>query len=198
MGEGDASDGIQLAELVDCKLLFVDPNNVIIYSSRFTRCTIELKKQCREHDWPQCNFTDCTFIGRFFSCNFGMEGPDLSDVEGYGTYIVKPNVETHMANCDFSRCDVHLCSFFNCDPATIKFPAWPHITVIDPIQNAHDWMKIPFPKSFRPTQYTVAHNGSTKVASIVNWKTYARKAGEPLELSTELREILKSKSYIKF
>jgi hypothetical protein len=179
LGHGDASDAIQRAELFDCKLRFENPKNIIVYSSRFTRCTIMLGKQCRERSWRSCDFTDCTFSGRFFGCNFGTEGADVSHLEGYGTLIVARNVQAHLANCDFSQCEMHLCTFFNCDPSTIKFPGWPHIVVLYPCRNAEDWRQLPFPKAFAPTQNTIEiYGGFDNVASIINWKTWAKQNGQ--------------------
>jgi hypothetical protein len=81
----------------------------------------------------------------------------------------------------------------------LNFPKWPHFTVIHPHQYVDDWMKIPFPKSFLSIQHTVAINGGTATrAFIINWRAYAAEKGEPLEPSPELREILESKSYIRF
>jgi hypothetical protein len=188
-GETDVCDAIQHSELVDCTLRIERPSAFAMCCSRFTRCRFEVAKQAREENWQTCEFTDCVFSGRFYSCTFGGNVDPLSPCE--------IAVKAGLTNCDFSCCDMHLCSFYNCDPETLVLPGWPQITVIHPIQNAEDWMKIPFPKSFWPFQDTVAYNGDTKIVSVVNWETYARKHGEPKQPSPELRKILESKSYIR-
>jgi hypothetical protein len=183
------STGIIKSELVDCNIRIPEPYTIGFYCSQFTRCRFEFGKLVREHHFDACQFIECTFSGRFQGCIFGMEQSFVP--AGESPCAFKPMLRS----CDFSRAKLDGCMFLNLDIETTVFPPWPHIILLNPVQNAADWRAIPFPPSFAIAQKM--DYDPRVVAITFNWHLFAKSAGEPLELPDELRKTLESKTYIR-
>jgi len=185
LGTNPISDVIRDgAEVVDSRIRIQRASNVTFYGARFIRCQLDFLRSTSEEQFYSNEFADCRFTGQFYSVTFGYD-------DG------KKDIKGSLINCDFSTCDMHLVSFYNCDPETTKFPGWPHIVILYPDRNKEDWQSIPFPKTFESIKGTIGFCDPSCVVKIVNWNRYAKDKGCPAEMPNELRDVLKSKSYIR-
>lgn len=89
------------------------------------RCTVKdsdviaVKNQTTDR-FLQARFLNCRFHGVFSGIDFGHT--DRSQLgEDFGC----------IENCDFTDAILDGCRFFNVDPSTLRFPAWPHVVLHD-------------------------------------------------------------------
>ena len=115
--------------IIDSSINILSPADVYIFCSSFKNTTIAVAKQCFRQNWRGCFFDSCKFKGKYYDVCFGV-GDE------------KCNLEAGLRACDFSECKMHFCTFFNCTPADLRLPGWPHVTVLDVQANANDFASL--------------------------------------------------------
>jgi hypothetical protein len=179
-----ASEGVISCELSGCVISFVNPSEGAIRWSRLTDCEIIVKRLARDFQMTDTHFRRCKFTGKYFDTVFGS-----TDLEP-----MRKGCTGGLEDCDFSQASLHMCSFHNCDPNTLKFPSWPHFTVINPWKNRDDWMAIPFPAWFRSSQKVIAMI-PRDCAVTENWQKFAKEHKDTTDLE-EIRQLMAGKDYI--
>lgn len=114
---------------------------IVFHGATLERCRIESRRRFVGFSWHDVILDRCVFTGQFLSCDFGPR-PDVYPDHPAGRVL----------DCDFSQAQLHSCRFFNSDMRRIVWPKWPCFTVLDPEQNAKDWLSIPFPDSYRTVE----------------------------------------------
>ncbi|MFE8596740.1 hypothetical protein [Archangium violaceum] len=121
-------------------VLKVPASRLIINQARFIDCTFEVKQELKNHqDWITASLKGCRFKGRLSGCDFG-HWPE------YGT---EPEYQLgSIEDCDFSEARLDLCRFHGDDPRTLRFPHWPHFTILDPVRRSAELRSRTWPGIF--------------------------------------------------
>ena len=112
------SDKLFRCTVKNCELILDEPCWTGLLDSFFQDCTLVAKKECAQM-WDGCRWINCKFIGEF-SMSFGGRNEDCSLPPG-------PMV----VDCDFSQTTL-ASTMCNANLATIKYPLWPHVTILEP------------------------------------------------------------------
>jgi hypothetical protein len=117
--------------LRSCTLVIGVPANALtIARTHLIDCTIEVKKGLKHFSWDGVFLKGCRFSGVLTGCDFGR-WPDSE--------------EGGIEDCDFTDARLEGCRFIGCDARTLKFPAWPCFTVLNPTQRSHELAALQWP-----------------------------------------------------
>jgi hypothetical protein len=112
------------SELRNCRLeLRTNWRALTITASKLVSCHIHAKKKLAQFNWCRSFLDTCTFVGHYYGCEFGH----LPEV-----YWEHGGID----HCDFSEARLEGCRFTNCQMASLKLPAWPCFTVLNPARRA--------------------------------------------------------------
>lgn len=121
--------------LVGCRVEFrASGRYVDIFRTTFVNCTIVASPKLTAYQFDGARFDRCIFEGTFRNCDFGARPEETSR---FGS----------VQECSFARAKLDRCAFFGASVATLEWPTWPHIVVLDPLLNLADWDATPFPPS---------------------------------------------------
>ncbi|ATB30025.1 hypothetical protein [Melittangium boletus] len=99
-----------------------------------------MKQELKNHqDWIRTSLKGCQFMGRMSGCDFG-HWPEYGSDPAYQNGSI--------TDCDFSDARLDACRFHGCDPSTLRFPRWPHFTILDPIGRSRELNSIQWPGRF--------------------------------------------------
>jgi uncharacterized protein YjbI with pentapeptide repeats len=121
-------------------VLKIAARNLVIPSAQFIGCAFEAKRALKEFRWHRSQLKGCRFNGRFSGNDFG-EDPDSP---GQGS----------IEDCDFTEATLQGCRFMGCDVGTLRFPAWPCFTLLEPVRRQQELRTYPWPGSMG--QITIA------------------------------------------
>lgn len=129
--------------LKNCTLVLKVPaRRLSIKQARFIDCTFLVKQELKNHqDWLAAALIGCRFKGRLSGCDFG-HWPEYTSLPWYQHGSIK--------DCDFTEALLQGCRFHGCDPATLRFPAWPCFTILDPIGHAGELNRASWPGRVGP------------------------------------------------
>lgn len=123
--------------LNECDFLIAQPCWTQFYQCTFDRCLLSVLSECRQH-WNNCRWTHCRFLGDYFSVCFGHRDSDCALEEG-------PMV----TNCDFSSVGLFEAVLFQADLATISFPKWPNVTILEPFLHKSELKSLMVPSAIQ-------------------------------------------------
>lgn len=112
------NDKLKDCRLQGCHVTIAKPNSQWVSDNVFTDCDIHVEGRC-DDKWLACQFIRCRFTGTYYNTAIGVmkDGPsDLTD---------------RLVDCDFSNAKMHFMLLSNCNSTGMKFPSWPHVSVID-------------------------------------------------------------------
>ncbi|MCE9531911.1 MAG: hypothetical protein K8T89_12420 [Planctomycetes bacterium] len=115
-----------------CEFILANPKRVSFFRNHFENCAFRPKKKVQA-SWFDNSWAGCTFYGTYISTHFGILNL-LRDNNPWGDSLVK--------GCDFSMATMHGCSFYRTDIATIRFPAWPCVTMVDSNRHFVKWQPV--------------------------------------------------------
>jgi len=182
LGEGAAGDRISECRLTGCRIVVFDSTSCTFRDNMLLDCVVEAKNDFEMTTW-NCCWESCRFLGHYHSCGFG--GAD--DQRG--------GVEVFIRNCDFSKATLHVVWFSNCEPKAIRFPTWPHFTVVKPKKNFADWNTIDFPKRKMAFRVYVENFDESIDAVTFHYPTFAKRLKLDLE-PDKVRKLIEGRSYI--
>ena len=139
LGLLDWADRLLDSTLTNCKIDMIKPRASHISGCRFFGCEFFSKKKVKL-DFLFCSnyWEDCVFLGKYESTLFGYWTESL---EGkpcpWGDIAIK--------GCDFSQGVFQGCSLSRADVDSIRFPKWPHFTVLHPSANKQAWYAADLP-----------------------------------------------------
>lgn len=135
----DKSDRVHFimdSTLVGCRVEFrTSGRHVIISRSTFVNCTVVASPKLTAYQFHGSRFEKCTFDGTFRHCEFGARQERESSRFG------------SVQECSFAHAKLDGCTFSGGSVASLEWPGWPHIVVLDPLLNLADWEATPFPPS---------------------------------------------------
>lgn len=122
--------------LRQCTLVLGVPTRRLhIHRVRLIDCTILAQKELKNLPWSQAHLSGCRFQGRFVGNDFGnWRGTAEGSIEG----------------CDFTDAHLDQTRFLHCDVRTLRFPAWPCFTLIDPVSRWRSLLALPWPGDIAP------------------------------------------------
>jgi hypothetical protein len=129
--------------LRNCTLVLkVSARRLSLKQPRFIDCTFEVKQELKNYQsWVAASLKGCRFKGRLTGCDFG-HWPEYMSLPWYQHGSIE--------DCDFSEARMDGCRIMGSNPATLRFPRWPHFTLLDPIRHAPELNSIEWPGGFRP------------------------------------------------
>lgn len=134
---------------------------------RLIDCTVEAKKELKELSLYEAHLKGCHFTGRLFGCDFGYKpDPGLPHREAGG-----------IEDCDFSASHLHACRFVGCDPSTLRFPRWPHFTLLEPFRRNREFASMTWPREIRSWFTSFDMYPSTTAAVVFSATALAKEAG---------------------
>jgi hypothetical protein len=120
-------------ELRRCVVVIDAPADALTLNDvRFLDCEIEAKKELSNFYWLDAFLRGCKLTGRYSGCDFGHWVPEFSETGG-------------IESCDFSEASLDGCRFIGCDASTLRFPAWPCFTILDPVRRVDELRSAPWP-----------------------------------------------------
>jgi hypothetical protein len=175
--------------LEDCTLISrASSRGVVFHGSVLRRCLIQTKRRFTNFSWHDVVLEGCTFKGWFIGNDFGPR-PEAYPDQPQGA----------ASACDFSQSHLHMCRFFRSEMELQKLPKWPCFTVLEPEQNATDWLSIGFPEGFRRVEQQLIAEAVPEfrvegvVAASQHAGEIAKRHGITLD---EIRTLVSGKSYI--
>ncbi|MBN1207604.1 MAG: hypothetical protein JXB05_22240 [Myxococcaceae bacterium] len=130
-------------------------------------CAVEVKRELKELSWYEAHLKGCRFTGRLFGCDFGHK-PDPG---------LPHRAVGGIEDCDFSAAHLHACRFVGCDPSTLRFPRWPHFTILDPFRRAREFASMTWPREIRGWFSSFDMYPKTTEAVVFSATTLAKEAG---------------------
>ncbi|MDC0714385.1 hypothetical protein POL68_38375 [Stigmatella sp. ncwal1] len=117
-------------------VLKVAARNLIIPHAQFIDCTFEARRELKNFQWNSSHLKGCRFTGRFRGNDFGEwpSSPGQSSIE----------------DCDFSAAQLDGCRFLGGDVRTLRFPLWPHFTILNPARRCHELSALVWPGDIGP------------------------------------------------
>ncbi len=160
-------------------VLGVGGRSVSLSPSRFIDCTIQVKRQFSAKAWTRVALKGCRFTGRYANCDFG---PWYGYTEGWEQGVVE--------DCDFSEALLDGCRFHGCDVRTLRLPAWPCFTFVNPIGWAADLRRAKWPGNFGEV---VVDELASEPRSTTGLTLHAPSVAKRMQTTPEeLRAVLKS------
>lgn len=150
--------------------------------TRLMDCTIDVKQELKNFAWTCAALKGCRFKGRMVGCDFG---PWRDYTEGWEYGAVE--------ECDFSEARLNNCRFHGCDPRTLRLPAWPHFTILDPLGRSRDMSRVEWPGRFGRVVANLHTEPPSTVAVTLFAPTEAERYGTTPE---ELRAALSNFDFI--
>ncbi|WP_164020576.1 hypothetical protein [Pyxidicoccus trucidator] len=159
--------------LRNCTLVIGVPASALtIARTRLIDCTIEVKKQLKHFPWDGVFLKGCRFTGVLTGCDFGR-WPDSEEggIEGG----------------DFTGAQLEGCRFIGCDVSSLKFPAWPCFTLLNPAQRSHELAAVQWPGQLGVVARTFSKYPSSTAAVTFSATKLAREFGTTEE---DIRAVL--------
>jgi len=104
-----------------CHITVACPSQgLMLGDSVFRHCTIVASRPHKDHQFFDVGFENCSFHGRYPGCEFGFREPSIGQLRGYVTHS------------NFRAAQLDMVAINSSDPASLLFPAWPHIVLVDP------------------------------------------------------------------
>jgi hypothetical protein len=126
--------------LRNCTVVLKVPERALVVSkTQLIDCTIEVKRELKGFRWTSAILKGCTFSGSLSGCEFGRWS--YADEPAFGG----------IEDCDFTKARLEACVFMGCDARTLKFPAWPCFTLLDPVRRKDELLALPWPGTMRIT-----------------------------------------------
>ncbi|WP_224368724.1 pentapeptide repeat-containing protein [Hyalangium versicolor] len=121
--------------LRNCTLIVKVPAKALVLTrARLIDCTIEVARVLKNFSWDDAHLTGCRFKGRYL-------GNDFGNLEG--------TADGSIVDCDFTAAQLDETRFLSCDARTMRFPAWPGMTILDPVRRAAELVALPWPGELR-------------------------------------------------
>lgn len=119
--------------LKHCKVtLRTNARALIIVKTTFEDCEIVARQKLSNFPWYYARLQRCRFAGKFSGCDFGHWPEDDPAAGG-------------IEHCDFLEASLDGCRFLDCDVTTLRLPAWPCFTILDPVGNLPRLSARPWP-----------------------------------------------------
>jgi hypothetical protein len=168
--------------LRDCTLVLrVPASRLLLCGVKLIDCTLEVKRELKDFGWESASLKGCRIIGRFLGCDFG-----------HMPEFVSPSCEVgSIEDCDFTAASLHGCRFVGCDASTLRFPRWPHFTILEPYRRAREFASIPWPTEIQAWFTTFHMDPKTTAASTYSATALAKEAGVSEE---QIRALLEGHS----
>ena len=90
-------------------------------------------------------------------------------------------------DCDFSGAELDGCRFVGCDVSTLKFPAWPCFTILDPVQRSRELAALQWPGQVGIVARTFSKSPPSTAAITLSATKLAREFGTTEE---DIRAVL--------
>jgi hypothetical protein len=100
-----------------------------------TDCVIEAGASLANFRWHRATFENCTFCGTYVGSDFGKRSDEPL-----------PHGDIHA--CDFADARLVSCSFYGCDVSSLKLPAWPCFTILEPVRRREELVAAEWPGKF--------------------------------------------------
>lgn len=159
-----------------CTLVIGVPANALtIARTRLIDCAIEAKKPLKNFRWDDVFVKGCRFTGAFAGNDFGR----WPDSEAGG-----------IEDCDFTGAQLDGCRFIGCDVSTLRFPAWPCFTVLDPASRGRELADRTWPGQLGIVVGTFAQYPQSTAAVTFSATSLAKKFGTTEdEIRTALTQV---------
>ncbi len=142
--------------LVGCRVVIQAPASALTVTTvRMTKCHIDVKKKLSSFRWCNAFLEECRFTGTLVGSDFG-HWPEVFDPAG------------GIRSCDFSEARLDGCRFIGCDMNTMRLPAWPCFTILNPVARATELAAIAWPGDLRFAIDTFRVSPPT-TAAITSW-----------------------------
>jgi hypothetical protein len=164
------------SEVIDSSVTILKPRDCGVHCTRFRNSSIRVVKTCNK-EWFGCFFDGCFFRGRYYDCRFGCMPSD------------ECQIQPGLRNCDFSKASLNLCSFWNCTPADLKMPSWPHVTIFEPAKNAADFAEL-CSDPFLEWIHELTRDRTEVTAVIYNLPKFLRQETPRLQRRWDLKKLL--------
>lgn len=177
IGKAKCMDFITDSTLIECDIhILCGTRSVNLFGSTFERCTFRPRREMKNLRFASMMMRDCTFFGKYTGARFGRE---------------LPQQVVDIRRCDFSATRLfHLCDFLDgADIASLRWPTWPHVVVTDLPRSRRSWRRLKLPEEMRIVQEVIGEEDSPSKAVTIFLPAETKH-------SEELRELLKSQSYI--
>jgi hypothetical protein len=169
--------------LEDCRIVIHGSARSFVFAgATFRRCTIVAKRRLSNVRWTDVILDRCVLRGTCIGNEWGAR-PEAHMSEWRGG----------LAECDLRGAKLHLCEFYRCDLRSVALPRWPFFTILDPSENASDWLALPFTGRARIMAEVVVAARPGHVGSTLDGTILARDAGLSIEA---LRDLLAGRPYI--
>src|SRR5262249_38984724 len=169
------NDNLIRSTLESCELVLIEPCHTFCYECIFDTCTIMAQKQCRR-SWNNCRWAHCTFLGDYESVSFG-------DCDENCTLPPGPMLR----NCDLSKTNLHECVVCNADLGSMKFPRWPNVTFLEPLEHIAELKSLTFPLDLNIWWDIFVGGVDTSYSAItLNWQSLVEAMKNPKYGPTEL------------
>ncbi|MDC0711511.1 hypothetical protein POL68_23775 [Stigmatella sp. ncwal1] len=154
--------------LRSCTLVLQVPTRRLLLNGlKLMDCSLEVKRELKDLAWYEAHLKGCRFTGRFLGCDFGnLPEPGLPHREVGG-----------IEDCDFTAAHLHACRFVGCDPHTLRFPRWPHFTILEPFRRRQEFAAIPWPQALHAWFTTAGTDPETTAAITFSAAELAQEAG---------------------
>jgi hypothetical protein len=154
LGTSRYYDAIVGSTLRDCEIVITRSGSTFARSS-FVGCQFVARRPVsRDRIWG--SFVDCSFRGVFSGCRFGGNVESAESPAG------------GLVRCDFSAARLRTCELFGADVASMAWPPWPSIAVVDPVAHAEAWLAIPLPPELAILQRVLAEGNTRECVVVVD------------------------------
>lgn len=149
-----------------CNLVIKVPTQALVIArTQRIDCTIEVKRELENFRWEKVILKGCRFTGTMSGNDFGRwptaEHPELGGIE----------------DCDFTGAHLDGCRFLGCDASTLRFPAWPCFTLLDPVRRIDELAAIQWPGQLGLIVRTLSKSPLSTVAVTFSAPRLAREFG---------------------
>ena len=180
------SDVLIRCTLRNCDLILEEPCWVSFASCTFKDCTIMAKKECARI-WNGSRWINCKFVGEF-SMGFGGRNEDCS--LPLGPMVV---------GCDFSQTTL-ASTMRNAELATIKYPLWPHVTILEPGLHKQELCALKFSPAINGWWFLYSDDSHQSYSSkTFNWDRLVKSYSDTVDFepyTDEVRSTLSRLPYV--
>lgn len=164
-----------------CSLIIKVPASaLVIAKARFESCVIDIKRELKGF-WWSIALEGCVFKGHMKDCDFG-NWPDIAP----GGSI---------QDCDFTGARLHWCRFTRCDARTLRFPAWPCFTLLEPVRRLDELKAFKWPGTLQRVVRVFSHSRMDTAAVTLDASIVAKEYDTTVE---ELRAALQGLSGVVY
>ncbi|MCP3140803.1 hypothetical protein [Pyxidicoccus xibeiensis] len=136
-----------------------------ITGARLIDCTIDAKRELVDFRWEKARLEGCRFTGRLNGNDFGSwpyaEHPQLGGIE----------------DCDFTAAHLDGCRFIGCDVSTLRLPAWPCFTLLDPVGKKDALAALQWPGQLGAVMRSLSRSPPTTAAVTLSASRLLRDCG---------------------